>query len=115
MSVITQERVRPRRPGQREVIVECTPPLDDGGYRPDVDGLRAIAVTAVVAYHAFPGALRGGFTGVDVFFVISGYLISSLIWRGLAEERFSLARFYARRVLRLFPALVLVLATSLVA
>ncbi len=84
-------------------------------YRADVDGLRAVAVVAVIVYHAFPGALRAGFTGVDVFFVISGYLISSLIWRGLADGTFSPLTFYARRVLRLFPALLVVLAACLVA
>ena len=85
------------------------------GYRPDVDGLRAVAIAAVVVYHAFPAAVRGGFTGVDVFFVISGYLISRIIWRGLDERSFTLAWFYGRRVLRLFPALVLVLAGTLAA
>ncbi len=85
------------------------------GYRPDVDGLRAVAIAAVVVYHAFPAAVRGGFTGVDVFFVISGYLISQIIWRGLDERSFTLAWFYGRRVLRLFPALVLVLAGTLAA
>jgi peptidoglycan/LPS O-acetylase OafA/YrhL len=84
-------------------------------YRADIDGLRAIAVLAVVAYHAFPRALPGGFTGVDVFFVISGYLISRLIWGGLAEGSFSPLAFYGRRVLRLFPALVVVLAACLAA
>jgi peptidoglycan/LPS O-acetylase OafA/YrhL len=84
-------------------------------YRADVDGLRAVAVVAVIVYHAFPGALRAGFTGVDVFFVISGYLISSLIWRGLADGTFSPLTFYARRVLRLFPALLVVLAACLIA
>jgi peptidoglycan/LPS O-acetylase OafA/YrhL len=84
-------------------------------YRPDVDGLRAVAIAAVVAFHAFPGAVRGGFTGVDVFFVISGYLISRIIWTGLADGTFTLARFYGRRALRLFPALVLVLAATLAA
>ena len=83
-------------------------------YRPDVDGLRAVAIAAVVAFHAFPGAVRGGFTGVDVFFVISGYLISHIIWRRLDEGRFSLAWFYGRRALRLFPALALVLVATLV-
>lgn len=85
------------------------------GYRPDVDGLRAVAIAAVVAFHAFPAAVRGGFTGVDVFFVISGYLISRIIWRGLAERSFTLAWFYGRRALRLFPALVLVLVATLAA
>jgi len=84
-------------------------------YRPDVDGLRAVAIAAVVVFHAFPAAARGGFTGVDVFFVISGYLISRIIWRGLSERSFTLAWFYGRRVLRLFPALVLVLAATLAA
>lgn len=80
------------------------------GYRPDIDGLRAVAVVAVVAYHAFPSWLGGGFAGVDVFFVISGFLITGIIRAGLAERRFSLARFYARRVRRLFPALIVVFA-----
>jgi peptidoglycan/LPS O-acetylase OafA/YrhL len=84
-------------------------------YRPDIDGLRAIAVVAVVAFHAFPNALRGGFTGVDIFFVISGYLISRLIWDGLDDNSFTLLGFYRRRVVRLFPALVVVLAACLVA
>ena len=84
-------------------------------YRADVDGLRAVAIAAVVAFHAFPAAVRGGFTGVDVFFVISGYVISRLIWRGLADRTFTLAGFYGRRALRLFPALVLVLGATLAA
>jgi peptidoglycan/LPS O-acetylase OafA/YrhL len=79
-------------------------------YRPDIDGLRAIAVGAVLAYHAFPGRLAGGFTGVDVFFVISGYLISGIILAALGEGRFSFAHFYARRIRRIFPALAIVLA-----
>jgi peptidoglycan/LPS O-acetylase OafA/YrhL len=83
-------------------------------YRPDVDGLRAIAVISVVAYHAFPRAARGGFTGVDVFFVISGFLISGLILEDLHRARFSFSRFYARRFRRIFPALVVVLAACLV-
>jgi peptidoglycan/LPS O-acetylase OafA/YrhL len=82
-------------------------------YRPDIDGLRAIAVLGVMAYHAFPDWLGGGYAGVDVFFVISGYLISSLLLSALEKKRFSLPAFYARRIRRLFPALVLVLATTL--
>jgi peptidoglycan/LPS O-acetylase OafA/YrhL len=80
-------------------------------HRPDVDGLRAVAVLSVVAFHAstrFPG----GFVGVDVFFVISGYLISSIILGELKRGRFSFSDFYARRIRRIFPALVLVLAAS---
>jgi peptidoglycan/LPS O-acetylase OafA/YrhL len=82
-------------------------------YRADIDGLRAIAVLAVLAYHASPAALPGGFAGVDIFFVISGYLISGLIAQALAAGRFSLAGFYARRIRRIFPALALVLAATL--
>ena len=77
-------------------------------YRPDIDGLRAVAVLAVVAYHAWPGALGGGFVGVDVFFVISGFLITRIL---LAPD-FSFASFYARRVRRIFPALLIVLAAT---
>lgn len=82
-------------------------------YRPDIDGLRAVAVGAVVAFHAFPGRLPAGFVGVDVFFVISGYLITSILLRDLAVGRYSIADFYVRRVRRIFPALALVLAAVL--
>lgn len=82
-------------------------------YRPDIDGLRACAVAIVVLYHAFPKLLPGGFIGVDVFFVISGYLISTLIIENLANESFGLGEFYSRRMRRIFPALGLVLLTSL--
>ncbi len=81
-------------------------------YRPDIDGLRAIAVAAVVGYHAAPKLISGGFAGVDVFFVISGYLISSIILREKAEGKFSLLAFYARRIRRLFPALIAVLTAT---
>jgi peptidoglycan/LPS O-acetylase OafA/YrhL len=84
-------------------------------YRPDVDGLRAIAVLAVVGYHAFPRQAPGGFVGVDIFFVLSGFLISGIILRGLETERFSYVDFYARRIRRIFPALATVLLTCLVA
>ncbi len=82
-------------------------------YRRDIDGLRAFAVLAVVAFHAFPWLMPGGFVGVDVFFVISGYLISGLISQRLAENRFTFADFYARRIKRIFPALIVVLAACL--
>jgi peptidoglycan/LPS O-acetylase OafA/YrhL len=82
-------------------------------YRADIDGLRAVAVLSVVAYHAFPRVIGGGFVGVDVFFVISGYLISGLILEDLARGRFSYRRFYARRFRRIFPALIVVLAACL--
>ncbi|MEZ5774209.1 MAG: acyltransferase family protein [Hyphomicrobiaceae bacterium] len=81
-------------------------------YRADIDGLRALAVASVVAYHAAPGLVPGGFTGVDIFFVISGFLISTIILTEKATGRFSLLDFYIRRVRRLFPALILVLAAT---
>ncbi|MDB5858955.1 MAG: hypothetical protein JWQ76_2644 [Ramlibacter sp.] len=84
-------------------------------YRPDIDGLRALAVLLVVIYHGFPHALGAGFVGVDVFFVISGFLISSIIFRELDGGRLSIANFYARRVNRIFPALLLVMACCLAA
>ncbi|MFO1149377.1 MAG: acyltransferase family protein [Alsobacter sp.] len=83
-------------------------------YRPDIDGLRALAILGVVVYHASPGTLRGGFVGVDVFFVISGFLITGIILRGLEAGNFGFADFYARRVRRIVPALAFVLAACLV-
>ncbi len=80
-------------------------------YRADIDGLRALAVLAVLAFHAFPGRLSGGFSGVDVFFVISGFLIGSDIVSRLDDGRFSLRDFYIRRVRRIFPALLPVLVS----
>ena len=79
-------------------------------YRPDIDVLRAIAVIAVIVYHAFPGTLSGGFTGVDIFFVISGFLITSNILSDLKKQKFRFSDFYARRIRRIFPALLLILA-----
>src|SRR4051812_15686842 len=84
-------------------------------YRPDIDGLRAVAVSAVVLFHAFPNMLPGGFVGVDVFFVISGYLISTIILNEIGDSRFSFAQFYARRVRRIFPALLLMLTACSIA
>ncbi len=78
-------------------------------YRPDIDGLRAVAILSVVIFHAFPTFLRGGFVGVDVFFVISGFLISSIIFRSLQRGDFSFVEFYAHRAKRIFPALSVVL------
>jgi len=83
-------------------------------YRPDIDGLRAIAVLSVVICHAFPKTLSGGFVGVDIFFVISGFLITSILVMGLEEARFSIADFYARRVRRLFPVLAIMLGVTLI-
>jgi len=82
-------------------------------YRPDIDGMRAIAVLSVMVFHAFPAWLRGGFVGVDVFFVISGYLISSLIFAAHARGE-GLGDFYIRRIRRIFPAVILVLSASLI-
>ena len=82
-------------------------------YRPDIDGLRAIAVLAVIIFHAFPTILPGGFIGVDIFFVISGYLISRIIMESLEKNSFSFGEFYARRVKRIFPALMLVMVAVL--
>lgn len=90
---------------------QTTPSL---GYRAEIDGLRAIAVLAVVLYHARLGALGGGYAGVDVFFVISGFLISRLISEEFARSgRFSLVNFYERRIRRLLPALSLVVLATL--
>ena len=88
-----------------------SPPQDR--YRPDIDGLRAVAVLLVVVFHAFPDAMPGGFIGVDIFFVISGFLITGIVARELAEKRFSLLGFYNRRIRRIFPALLVVLAAVL--
>ncbi|HEY3793828.1 MAG TPA: acyltransferase, partial [Bradyrhizobium sp.] len=82
-------------------------------YRPDIDGLRAIAVGSVVAFHAFPNFFKGGFVGVDIFFVISGYLISGIIVDAVERNRFSYLDFYIRRIRRIFPALVVVIAATL--
>jgi len=79
-------------------------------YRADIDGLRAIAVLSVVLYHVGVPGFQGGFVGVDVFFVISGYLIASLIDGEIAQHDFSLLRFYERRIRRIFPALFAVIA-----
>lgn len=78
-------------------------------YRPEIDGLRAVAVLLVVGYHAFPEFVPGGFVGVDIFFVISGYLISRILLIGINTGMFSISHFYERRVRRLLPTLLLVL------
>ena len=82
-------------------------------YRPDIDGLRAVAVLAVVLHHLSASLVPGGYVGVDVFFVISGYLITRIISREMEEGTFTFARFYERRARRIFPALFAMLAVTL--
>lgn len=82
-------------------------------YRPDIDGLRGLAVLSVIGYHAFPTQFRGGFAGVDVFFVISGFLITSILFEKLDESRLSFLEFYKGRCRRIFPALIIVTAACL--
>ncbi len=84
-------------------------------YRPDIDGLRAFAVLSVVIFHAFSHVIPGGFVGVDIFFVISGYLISGIVLKELDQGIFRFSSFYARRIKRIFPALLMVLVGSFIA
>ena len=88
------------------------------GYYPHIDGIRAFAILAVLIYHVFPGCCNGGFIGVDLFFVLSGYLITKGLYRDLNEERFSIAQFYVRRIRRILPAyagaIIFVMAVSMV-
>ncbi|MFW2831114.1 acyltransferase family protein [Sphingomonas sp. ID0503] len=95
-------------PDERRRIHAATHP----SYRPDIDGLRALAVVPVVLNHALVMGFRGGYVGVDIFYVISGYLITGILVRDLAIGRHSIAEFYRRRVLRIFPALFVMIAVS---
>jgi peptidoglycan/LPS O-acetylase OafA/YrhL len=104
-----------RLPGQRDSLPPSVLPAERG-FRTDIEGLRAVAVLLVVAAHAGVPGLAGGYVGVDVFFVISGFLITSLLLREAAQTgRISVARFYGRRAVRLLPAAALVLLTTLAA
>ena len=91
---------------------EFEQPAAAASYRPDIDGMRALSIWAVVSYHAFPDWVPGGFVGVDVFFVLSGFLITGLILDKIASGSFSILSFYQGRIRRLFPALVMVLAST---
>lgn len=82
-------------------------------YRPDIDGLRTVAIVPVLLFHAGVPGMPGGFVGVDVFFVISGYLITAIIARELDNGTFSIVRFYERRIRRIFPALAVMMAAVL--
>ncbi len=83
------------------------------GFRSDINGLRAWAVTAVVLFHFHIPGFTGGFAGVDIFFVISGYLMASIVIRGIAEKRFDLIGFYLARARRIMPALIALVVTLL--
>lgn len=82
-------------------------------YRPDIDGLRAVAVMVIIVFHLDPGWLPGGFVGVDIFFVISGYLITGILARELREGSFTFWRFYERRIRRILPALWVLLVVCI--
>mgnify|MGYP003337023621 FL=1 len=83
-------------------------------YRPDIDGIRAIAVLSVVAFHAFPSLVPGGFVGVDIFFVISGFLITQIIVAELDSGNFKIRNFYSRRIRRIIPSLLVALVVALI-
>ncbi|MDX1972565.1 MAG: acyltransferase family protein [Candidatus Sumerlaeia bacterium] len=91
-----------------------TPPHSTLSYRPEIDGLRAVAVLAVVAFHYFGEAIPGGYIGVDVFFVLSGFLISSILFREFESGTFSFKAFWERRIRRIFPPLIVLVLTVLV-
>ncbi|WP_157548409.1 acyltransferase family protein, partial [Piscinibacter sakaiensis] len=98
------------RPDDAAAVLRARP-----GHRPEIDGLRALAVLAVMGFHAGWPGFGGGYVGVDVFFVLSGYLITGLVHDELAAGRFSLAHFAERRARRIAPALLLVLLASTLA
>lgn len=98
---------------ERYALHRMSKSLSSLDYRSDIDGLRAIAISAVVIFHAFPHLLPGGYLGVDIFFVISGYLIASLLEQQLYVQRLNIVHFYQARCLRLVPALCVVLIVNL--
>ena len=85
----------------------------DSAYRADIDGLRAVAVLSILGFHFAPAWVSGGFFGVDVFFVISGFLITRIVLREVDNSTFDIFEFYVRRIRRIFPALGLVLISCL--
>ncbi len=99
---------------KQTILPAKDPHLTHPNYRPDIDGLRALAVLAVVGFHAFPDWVRGGMIGVDIFFVISGFLISTIIFGSLERGDFSFKAFYVRRIRRIFPALLTVMTACFV-
>jgi len=89
--------------------------MNSAKYRPDIDGLRTLAVLMVILYHVGVQGISGGFVGVDVFFVISGYLITGIIYPKLQNDTFSYQDFYLRRIKRIYPTLLLVVAVTFIA
>ena len=81
-------------------------------YRPDIDGLRALAIIFILLYHGGMSLIPSGFIGVDIFFVISGFLITSIIHQALLDDTFSFSQFYNRRIWRLQPAFLLVILVA---
>ena len=100
----------PARRRRAFTLATCPEPVD---YRREIDGLRALAVVPVILFHAGFQAFSGGFVGVDVFFVVSGYLITTVIIEDLARGAFSIATFYERRARRILPALFFVIVPEL--
>jgi peptidoglycan/LPS O-acetylase OafA/YrhL len=105
------EALVPERPHVR-MVAHCRPALV---YRAELDGLRAVAVISVLLFHAKLGPFSGGFVGVDIFFVISGFLITQVIATRVEDDRFSLLDFYERRIRRIFPALLALVGASVAA
>ena len=83
-------------------------------YNPSIDGLRGIAISLVLIFHIWPEYFSFGYVGVDIFFVLSGYLITQIIYTKLESNSFSLKEFYRNRIRRIFPALIVVLSTTLI-
>lgn len=110
---MTQHRFPPALETAAKTSTEVPPLWVHGSYRADIDGLRAWAVLSTVGFHAFPTVWPGGFTGVDIFFVISGFLITGLLLDAPGTGWSRLAAFYQRRIRRIFPAVTLVLACTL--